>query len=226
MTFTPTHSEVYYGISIGYYNQFKEAYSEINKMSDGNGNVQMLDLSVDEQSKFYWLESLQRQALMICIVFQAFAIEAFVNMVAVNLYDEDEFFNNFEKMGTEKKINKIFSEKLKSDYKSKHPEIKSLVDLAFNLRDSLAHHKSKKVDLVEMQKDPIGYGYHPYQDLMTHYDKIDDVVKAYEQFKLCVNTLLGYDIFEKQMEDLNKSLQFNINEIFRKGFGIELSDDI
>lgn len=88
---------------------------------------------------------------------------------------ENEFFGKFEGMGTMKKINKIFSEKLNNDF-SKNKEISDLVVITFNLRDKLAHFKSKKVNLLAMQDNPELFN--PYELIMEHYEKMDEVVTS------------------------------------------------
>lgn len=213
MYFTPTNSEVYYGISKGYHEMFHEALKEMKALIGDKPGYDVLSHSEEENNKYLYFEQIQRQSMMICIVFQAFAIEAYVNLIAVNLYEESVFFGKFEEMGTFKKINKIFSEKLNSDFK-KHSDVYTLVDITFNLRDKLAHFKSKKINLLSMQEDSEIYD--PYSFLMEHYEKIDEVVTAYPQFKAIVDGLIGHDVFESQMTNLKDMLAFNIQEIIRK----------
>jgi hypothetical protein len=213
MNFTPTNSEVYYGISLNNYQMFHDAYKEITTMTNGHHSFDVLSHTKEENEKFIWYEQVQRQAMMICIVFQAFAIEAFVNFIAVNLYEEEYFFGQFEIMKTQKKINKIFSEKLKNDF-AKHDEVKELVELSFDLRDKLAHFKSKRINLEELQNDPESYNIFEY--LFEHYNRIDEVINAYPKFKGLVNTILGYDIFDTQMNNLNELIATNIQDIFKK----------
>lgn len=221
MNFTPTNAEVYFGISISHYDIFHRAYNEIKEMIGNNESFDLLSHTEEEISKYYQLEQMQRQSMMICIVFQAFAIEAFVNLIAVNLYDESEFFGAFEEMATMKKIKKIFSEKLKSDF-LRNKEVYELVEKTFNLRDKLAHFKSKKIDLKALQDDPTSYD--PFELLYDCYGNIDDSVKSYPKFKELVDSLIGHDIFEKQKNDLQEMMVFNIKEILRKAFGLNKGD--
>ncbi len=152
---------------------------------------------------------------MISIVFQAFAIEAYVNLIAVNLYDENEFFGRFEEMGTMKKIKKIFSEKLNSDF-LKDKDIYDLVDITFDLRDKLVHFKSRRINLLEMQDNPELFD--PYILIMEHYEKMDEVVNTYPKFKELVDGLVGHDIFDTQMNNLQELMNYNIQEIYKKLF--------
>ena len=218
MHFTPTNSEVYYGISYNNYLKFHDFTKELKLMCDKYNNFQVLDHTPDEVQNYHFLDSQCREALFITIVFQAFAIEAFVNLVAVNLYKEEEFFGVFEKKSTTKKIRKIFGDKLNSSY-DKFTKEKDLVDLTFMLRYQLAHYKSKNIDLEEMQSNP--YSYNPYEDVIPIYDNIDEIIEAYPSFKALVYNELGYDLFKKQEENLMQSVEFNIKEMFKKGFGIE-----
>jgi len=215
MHFKPTNSEVYYGISKGYHEMFHDALKEIQLLIGDKPSYDVLSHSQEDNNRFFYFEQIQRQAMMICIVFQAFAIEAYVNLIAVNLYEENEFFGKFEEMGTLKKINKIFSEKLKSDFK-KDKDIYNLVDITFDLRDKLAHFKSKKIDLHAMQEDPDIYN--PYEFYTDFYEKIDNIVNTYPKFKVLVDGLVGHDVIDKQMNDIEEMLKFNIQEIIRKTF--------
>jgi len=219
MTFTPTNAEVYYGISKGYHEMFHDALKEMKFMIGDKPAYDVLSHTNEENGKYFYYEQIQRQAMMICIVFQAFAIEAFVNLVAVDLYEEDEFFGTkFEKEGTIEKIKIIFKDKL-NDRFSMHIDIFNLVKKTFALRNGLAHFKSKKIDLLAMQENPDIYN--PYSFIMEHYEKIDEVVTAYPKFKALVNGLIGHDVIEKQMSDLQDMIKFNINEMFRKSFGTQ-----
>lgn len=212
MFFTPTNSEVYYGISKSYHEMFHDAFKEMDAMR-GNASYDMLSHSQEENNRFLYFEQIQRQAMMISIVFQAFAIEAYVNLIAVNLYEENDFFGKFEEMGTMKKINKIFSEKLNSDF-LKYTEIYDLVDITFDLRDKLAHFKSKRVNLLAMQEKPELYN--PYESIMEYYEKIDEVITTYPKFKELVDGLVGHDIYDTQMSNLQELMKLNIQEIYKK----------
>jgi hypothetical protein len=213
MFFTPTNSEVYYGISKGYHEMFHDAFKEMKAMSGDKASYDILSLTSEEIKRYLNFEQIQRHAMMISIVFQAFAIEAYVNFIAVNLYEENEFFGGFEKKATMGKINKIFSEKLRSDF-TKNTEIYDLVHTTFDLRDKLAHFKSKRIDLRTIQDNPEIYN--PYELSIEHYEKIDEVIMAYPKFKKLVDGLLGYDIYDKQMNNIQELISSNIQEIYRK----------
>ena len=213
MFFTPTNSEVYYGISKGYHEMFHDALKEMKSIMGDKLSYDMLSHSSDENEQFLYFEQIQRQAMMISIVFQAFAIEAYVNLIAVNLYDENEFFGNFEEKGTIKKINKIFSEKLRSDF-VKNKAIYDLVDTTFDLRDKLVHSKSKRINLMAIQENPENFN--PFESLINHYEKIDEVITAYPKFKELVDSLVGYDIFDNQMNNLHELIKLNLQEIYKK----------
>ena len=216
MFFTPTNAEVYYSISKGYHEMFHDALKELQLLMGDKPSYDVLSHSQEENNRFFYYEQIQRQAMMICIVFQAFAIEAYVNLIAVNLYEENEFFGTkFEEKSTLGKINKIFSEKLRNDFK-KHAEVYNHVDLTFDLRNKLAHFKSKKIDLMAMYDNPDIYN--PYEFYYDFYEKIDDVVNSYPKFKVLVDGLVGHDVIDKQMSDIEEMLKFNIQEIIRKTF--------
>ncbi len=216
MNFIPTNSEVYYGISKGYHEMFHSAIKEMKSIMGDTPSYDMLSHSSEQNNRYIYFEQIQRQSMMICIVFQAFAIEAHVNLIAVNLYDEKEFFGtNFEKKSTIEKIKIIFKDKL-NDRFSEHTDIFNLVKKTFALRNGLAHFKSKKIDLLAMQEDP-GL-YNPYEFIHDYYDKIDEIVTTYPKFKTLVDGLIGNDIMKNQMKNLDELLLFNIKEIFRKSF--------
>lgn len=214
INFTPSNAEVYYSISKGYYELFHDALKEIKVMMGDKQSFDILSHSQEENNRFHYYEQIQRQVMMICIVFQAFAIEAYVNLIAVNLYEENEFFGTkFEKESTIEKAKIIFRDKF-NDRFSSHTDIYNLVKKTFALRNGLAHFKSKKIDLLSMQEDLEFYN--PHEFYYDYYEKIDEIVTAYPKFKTLVDGLVGHDIFEKQMKDVEEMLIYNIKEIKRK----------
>lgn len=219
MEYIPTYSEFYNSISLNYYGRFLNTFKELKKMANEQGYFDVLANSPENNAKYTQLFSINREALIIAVVFHAFAIEAYVNLIAAHLYKEEEFFGNFERKSTQSKIRKIFSEKLSGDYNS-HIEVKAKVDLLFTLRDRLVHFKSKKIDLEALQDDPMDYD--PNEYLSDIYENIDEVMKSYELLKALLNSLIGYDVFNKQMDNLNQAMMWNIKEIYRKAFGINI----
>ncbi len=52
MFFTPTNTEVYYGISKNYHEMFHDALKEINNMSGDKASYDLLSHSQDENNRF------------------------------------------------------------------------------------------------------------------------------------------------------------------------------
>jgi len=213
MNYTLTNSESYNDISISHYETFKKMDSELFKLNEGNKSYDFLSHVISENEHYTYIYGLFQQSLMISIVFQAFAVEAFVNFVAVNLYEQDEFFGKFDMMNTEKKIRKIFSEKLNSDF-SKFEETEALIKILFELRDRLVHYKSKRINL-ETLHDSVNE-YDPFEFMEVLYNNIDKVICAYKKMKELLFDLNGFDILTKQSNDLNNEIRKCFEEVAQK----------
>jgi hypothetical protein len=223
MDFIPTHSEFYNSISENHYDLFLQTSEELQKMANKYGSYDFLSNTPEDNDRFSQLQSLQREALFISIVFQAFAIEAYTNLVATHLYKEEDFFGIFEQMNTLKKIRKIFSEKLNKDFDSQEA-VKEKIKKLFDLRDSLVHFKSRKLDLEHIQENPMNYN--PYEYISSLYEGVDEVMKSFPLLKGLVNSLIGYDIYNQMMDDLSNLMQWNIQEMMKKTFTSNSSNEI
>jgi len=229
MKYIQSNADFYYGQSIHYYEKYKCKLSELSAFSD-NKTYKVIK-TLEDELKYKDLFHDSREYLYISIVFNAFAIEAFINLVGVTVFGNDVFFSEIERKNTFPKIRSIFHE-LKDDF-DKHTEEKELIELAFDLRHKLAHSKSKQLDLIDIQNDiyhkfsPENLGKYTYEDIFDPLEElnwlagnVEAAMSAYPNFKELVNKTLGYDIFEKQAENLQRSIDYNIQEMFKKGLGI------
>lgn len=215
MNFTPNNSDIYNGISVRNYKQFKIADIEIRKLSNKYGNFDLLSNTPENVEKYTLLYSRITETLFVSIVFQALAVEAYVNFIAVNLYGENDFFGSFEMKGTEAKLRKIFSEKIRSDF-LKDVDISNKVKELFDLRDEIVHFKSKQVDLGAMEQNPDIYN--PFEFIDRHYNGIENIIDTYEALKTLITKLHGVDITVEQSSALQEALAKQISEMFGKLF--------
>ncbi len=226
MKYSQSNAEIYYGLSIHYYENYKNKLSELYAFAD-NKSYKVIKTPEDEM-KYKVLFHDSREYLYISIVFNAFAIEAFINLVGVTVFGNEVFFSEIERKNTFPKIRLIFHE-LKDDF-DKHTEVKELIELAFDLRHKLAHSKSKQLDLIDIQNDiyhkfsPENLGKYTYEDIFDPFEElnwlannVDTSLVAYQKFKELTNKILGYDIFAKQAESLQRSIDYNVQEMIKKG---------
>lgn len=213
MNITPSNSEIYYEISVIHYQIYLQLFNDLRNLTVDDVPFDFLTHTPDENEKYKRTWRQQYQSLIVSIVFQAFAVEAFVNFVGESLYDEGYFFGKFEKMKTSCKINKIFSEKLNSDF-SKFGDVKESVDKVFHLRDDLAHFKTTRINIEDLKQSPEKLNPIGYVDEL--YESIEMVKSAYPSFKKIINTLLGYDILDRQKQDNEKKVLETITDVINE----------
>lgn len=225
MKYCQSNAEFYYSLSVQYYERFKKISLEINEFAKAKRYVS-IDTNEDQINYSYLLKEYS-EYLYISIVFNAFAIEAFINLIGVTVYGNDEFFSGIERKNTFPKVRLIFH-KLNEDF-DKYTEEKELLELAFEIRNKLVHSKGEEIDLIVMQNDiyekfsPENLGkfgiddiYDPLDELNWLSSKIDSSMEAYPKFKALVSQVLGYDIFEKHTENLFKAFELNLQNMIKK----------
>lgn len=159
----------------------------------------------------------QRTRLVIAaIVFQALAIEAYVNLLGVYVVGKERFFSEYEPpknhrprgfrpLNTIDKLKKICKEEIGHPFPEEHIE---KIHQLFTTRDRLVHSKSKPYSIIKQEFD--------YSKPEKNYEDI---------FALAEEMSFFYDGLEKHME-LYRLLQDDITTIrdAKKELTVEISD--
>ena len=219
MYFIPTMCEVYNEISLSFYERFKVSDNEINLLTDGNKTFDVLSHTKEEVAKYNSLYKDMNEFLYCSIIFQAFAIEAYVNFIGVNKLDEKEFFEKHERKNTIAKLRLILNRAYNQNLDIRK-EILTDINKLFDFRDHLVHFKSKRVELSIAAME----NYNPYEFLAELYSEVDVLILTFNKLRTLVNSFEGRDLIDCQAILLLSEMERNIKEMIRKSFGLPPDD--
>lgn len=162
----------YCSISDINYNEYKYYKDEYNKLTDNNKVWDILSHSKEDNQNYldYWNN--YKYYAFIAVIFQALAVEAYINYYGFKNLGETKFLDNYEKLNTIDKYSSIYEIVNKKKFpKSKfvYENLKKLI----RLRNNLVHSKSSTVNMEDddLQKfmDDLS---RPFFGLFVEIDKV------------------------------------------------------
>lgn len=178
--------EIYYEISMTNYQLYKENNEKFIKISK---NV-LWDISdpksMESIFEFIMAFRFKQKAAIIAVVFQALAIEAYINyygVVKIGKEKFDELFENKNKgyASTKRKYRDIYKLIYKKSLPESEKAYQNMCNL-FELRDKLVHSKTQKIDYKtgDLKK----FNNSMYELLFQKdFEDIDNIIETYEQIR-------------------------------------------
>ena len=231
------YCEMYAGMADSFYRQYlaaKEVYDDTH-----HDSIPIIDeaQNYDRVLKIYNLNNLMEVNAIAATVFQALAIEAYINLFGVYQLGEEKFYSeyeppkatkpkNFRYMNSLNKLKRICKDGLGKDY----PEDSAVyIEELFEKRDRLVHSKPKPCYL---DKDKL-YNYDDpsdnYKDIEAFFDEINFVYKDIdEQMMLYKQLKENIRDLRKAEKELTEEIQANllgniynaVEETIKRCFGI------
>lgn len=172
-----THHPFYYSISAVNYEQYKYFKEEYKKLTNGNKEWDMFSHTKEENDKYmeYW--SNYKYYAFVAVVFQALAVEAYINYYGFKNLGDTKFETHYEKIDTVNKYIIIYEIVNKKEFPKSEVVYEKLKKL-IGLRNHLVHSKASKVnmkgeDLQKFMNDlskPFGKLFSEIDNVMTTYN--------------------------------------------------------
>lgn len=224
MDFLPMLSENYDKMSQGFFDQYTEATNYLKSLGCTYWNIP--DHTKEENAQYFKAMSMRFHSALAAIVFQALAIEAYVNYYGVHRVGEKVFYQSYEskvsRKSTKDKLKLICKEILKKPYPTDCVEYSRLVELLKD-RDRIVHTKPRAIPLDGNEVFP------NYEQIMGQYnfiyDHIEDKMKSYSILKKNLAKLDGSneDLIERNLTQYLEATQNAIEIMFT--FNRELVQD-
>lgn len=236
MIFYFPYGERYHSLAQSFYWQYKEACKVIE--SDALPK-DLLD-SVDAKDEYHFLFECKENMAISAIIFEALAIEAYVNFWGAAVLGDDVFYAKYEpdkakrKETGEKnfpkttldKIKRICKDEFKHPYPTDQEHFRMLKQL-FDDRDRLVHYKPKghlikrpdpnQIYTLGMEKEAYKEYTDACEELNFIYANIDNHMCLYQQVKDNLQVCSGKtDPYLQMVSNLVDMVQEEQNEMLRK----------
>lgn len=209
----PMLCETYNKISQQAYEEYSELI--IYQKSLGCAYWDFLEHTEEENAKYMSAMQDRERSALTAIVFQALAIESFVNLFGVQRIGEEVYYSEYETKGstTLGKLKKICKEFLKKPYPTNDKDYSTLTSL-LKKRDLIVHTKPRTVSI---DGEVISYEEFMSQTEYIH-KNICEEIKSYENLKRKLAMLEGkeIDLIQENYQELIKCLSDNIIEMILK----------
>lgn len=194
---------------------FFEEYSilkeEINLHNNGISSWDYLSHSQEENQKYDQTSHIARRNSIAAIVFQALAIESYLNLYGTyNL--GDRFDRAFESKPTLVKLSLLCKEVTKKDFPK--GDLYNNIGLLFKKRNSLVHYKAHSIDLKTSSDSE--FEDYIYKHVAYAFSDIEKYIGLYDKLKKELKELEGveYDIIEQQIINAQQELASAIIDMY------------
>ena len=152
MSFFPMLCENYNGMSQSFFSQYKDVNTYLRSL--GTENWDYLEHSPEENQRFNEAHTMRLNSALAAVVFQALAVEAFINLYGAQKIGEEKYYSEYELKGvtTTKKIKRICSETLGQPYPTNDRAYSRLISL-LEKRDRIVHTKPRALKIDEIEND-------------------------------------------------------------------------
>lgn len=215
-------SEVFSDMSITYYNYYISNHDDLKRMNGGR-SWDIADHTPEENGHFFAVYRATFYNAVSAVVFQALAVEAYVNLFGVKIFGEAEFYNKFERVSTVNKLKAIYEKIFCNGERQKEFEdpIKDQIDKLFTKRNHLVHYKSRYIDVQNSSMDEFFAYMYDQQDFV--WDRINDDMKVYRNLKSTQMNWSGSekDLTRAEEEESEALRQQLLKEMIEKAYGIK-----
>ena len=211
--------EVYFPLCQQYAAMAQSFYSQYQQSTAGNDILTSIAME---------------QAAVCAVIFQALAVESYVNLFGSVTLGDENFRCNYEsktdskhRYNTIEKIKHICKDEFSNPYPTDGKHFEVLKGL-FSKRDRLVHQKSKPYNI---EKRPLNYDnmaeqyddyLHAYEaEIGFIYERLEDEMKVYEELRENLTRCSGREeviksLLGKYMEEMNKTIESSIMMMYKK----------
>lgn len=220
MNFTFSLCDYFYSMSIEHYNIYIDSKKKTNDLSNNNNYYDVLSHSPEENLLFQQYYYKGHSSAIASIVFQAFAVESFINYYGSKKLGKNMFHDHYDRIGIIDKIIIIPKIATGKDF-PKGEKVFELIKKLFSKRDKLVHHKGKEINFGDCNEDI-------FQSIMHHniefiFEDIENIVNTYPLFIKTLAKLEGkeIDLYSEQQAELEKEFQKTLIDTFKQIFQTE-----
>lgn len=206
--------EDYNNISKSSFAKYKEAEDYLKSLNCSSWDH--FEHAPEENKKFEEAYSLRYHSALTATVFQALAVEAFINLYGAQRLGEKTYYTEYEKKGAtiEGKMKKICSEYLESQYPTNDKAYSRLISL-MKKRDKIVHTKPNSVAIDGTRVS--------YDDFMSHvnfiYKDLDEEIMSYDILKKNLMKIEGneIDLIQESTNMIQNAISEKIIEMLNNG---------
>ena len=172
-----------------------------------------LSHSAEENCKYDKYSHIVRRNSIAAIVFQALAIESYINLYGTYNLGK-KFDKECERKPTLKKLCSLCKEVTEKDFPTNEDLYKSL-KLLFEKRDALVHYKAHTIDSKASTMSE--FEDYLYKHIVYAFSNIDKFILLYDKLKNKLKELEGieYDIIEEQKIMASKEFSLAIEDMLK-----------
>jgi hypothetical protein len=217
MEFTFSLCEIFYNMSREQYGTYVDSRRKLDELCKGKKYFDILSHSQEENSLFHNLSHKSYSSAISAIVFQAFAIEAYINFYGAKKLGQSTFNAHYERISIKDKIIIIPRIVTGRDF-PKGEKVYELVRKLFTQRDKLVHHKGKGINFKECTEET--YQSINHGNLEFVFDDIDGLVNTYPMFIKAIATLeeKTIDLYTEQQTELENEFALALADMMKKAF--------
>jgi hypothetical protein len=217
MEASTNNSELFNSIAQTAYSTYQTSRNDLKQLC-GDTNFDMLERSQQEISRYFELSTGVQSNAVLCIVFLALSVEAFINFYGVKRLGDKSFNDHYERISTLDKIVIITKVSTGKDFPKDNNLFGQLKRL-FRLRNMLVHAKSQTIDFYN--DNNAQFEKKAFSEINEVYDNIDSLIRVYTDLKEMIMKLEGkeLDVISEQGLDLVNEIIYNVDEMIRKSLG-------
>lgn len=221
-------SEIYSNMSDSFYSQYIETGERLKEMGQGRKSWDMLSHTKEENDIYKGLYAALPRCAISATIFQALAVEAYVNFYGLEKLGENAFIGKLDWKPIIEKISAILKEKVNKNY-PKDSDVCIDLKKLFENRHKLVHCKSKpitiestEIHLVKSQmneftksmNEQLWFVYEDIEKLMTVYTRLKEQIAQLDGTNLDLAKLQQ----QKQHDFINEQIATIIGKCIFGGF--------
>jgi len=205
-------------MSLSQYNIYLDSRKQLDELCKGERNFDVLSHNQNENTLFHSYYHKIYSSAISTIVFQAFAVEAYINFYGTKKLGKGVFHEHYDRINIKDKIIIVSRIATGKDF-PKGEKVYELVKKLFSQRDKLVHHKGHGINFKECTQE--SFQNTMYGNIEFVLNDIDNLVNTYPMF---INTLAALegkqlDLYTEQQTELVNELQMTIVDTMKKAFG-------
>lgn len=217
MNYSFSLCEYFYQISIEQYEIYVISRKELDEVANHEKSFDILSHSPEEDIKFKNLYDKTISSAISFIVFQAFAVEAYMNFYGAKKIGDKEFISHYDRISIIDKIVIVSKIATSKDF-PKGEHVFELVRRLFRQRDKLVHYKSKAIDIGSCSEED--FCKHQYNCYEFIFDGIEEITNTYPQLKATLAKMENkqIDLFSEQLNEAFTEMKKQLEEMVQKAF--------
>jgi hypothetical protein len=217
MEYTFSLCEIFYNMSREEYSTYVISRRKLEELCKGKKYFDVLSHSLEENTLFHNLAHKSYSSAIASIVFQAFAIEAYINFYGAKKLGKGAFNDHYERISIKDKIVIISRIATGRDF-PKGEKVYELVRKLFTQRDKLVHHKGKGINFKECTEESFQSVMHGNLEFV--FDDIDVLVNTYPMFIKTLAALedKAVDLYAEQQAQLENEFAMTLVDMMKKAF--------